>query len=63
MNDQFDTIAASLINGQRRQAAAQMRELDSDELCEMLDNFADVLGSPTLALDAAKTWIRSGVQS
>lgn len=63
MNDQFDTIAASLINGQRRQAAAQMQELDRDELCEMLDNFADVLGSPTLALDAAKTWIRLGVPS
>ena len=59
LQEQFDTIAYSIRNGQRKQAYKQMTEIISEDLCRMIDYFDDELCDPELALDAAKTFIRN----
>lgn len=55
---QFDEICSSMRNGQRRQAYAQMLELDGDERADMLEYFERDLADTALALDAARTFFR-----
>jgi hypothetical protein len=49
----------SIRNGQRGQAFRQMREIEADDLAEMMDYFVNDLADAELALDAAKTYFRS----
>lgn len=58
LRSQYDNIADSIRNGQRRQAYRQMVELDGDELANMLEYFERDLADPRLALDAARTFFR-----
>jgi len=62
MRKQFDEVYDSIVNGQRRQAYSQMRGIGVSDLPEMLDYFADELGRPELAIDAAKTYFRNAAR-
>lgn len=56
--EQFDSVADSIRNGQRKQAYQQMKELDGDERADMLEYFERDLADAALALDAARTFFR-----
>lgn len=58
LREQFDAVAGSIRNGQRRQAFSQMQELDGDERADMLEYFERDLADTALALDAARTFFR-----
>lgn len=59
---QFDEVADSLRNGQRKQAYRQMREIGLNYLPEMLDYFSADLADADLALTAAKTYFRNAAK-
>lgn len=56
LREQYDAIFDSMINGQRRQAFAQMEELRLSELPDLLDYMAGELGRPEMAIDCAKVY-------
>ena len=58
LRSQFDAVHDSIINGQRTQAYSQMKEIGMYDLPEMLEYFAEDLGNPELAIDAARTYFR-----
>lgn len=59
MREQFDHVANSIRNGQRRQAFAQMQEIGTSDIPDLLDYFSQELMDQELALDAAKTYFRN----
>lgn len=58
IHEQFDAVADSIRNGQRKQAYRQMATLDGDERADMLEYFEKDLADAALALDAARTFFR-----
>lgn len=57
--EKFDIIYDSLINGQKKQAVFQMKELSPIEISELLDYFHYDLTKPQLALELSKAYINS----
>ncbi len=55
---QFDEVADSIRNGQRKQAYSQMLAIGCDDLPEMLEYFVSDLQDKDLAIDAAKSYFR-----
>jgi hypothetical protein len=54
----MDEIYASMVNGQRKQAYQQARELGVYEIPYVIDYITNALGRPAVALDLAKTCLR-----
>lgn len=56
MNEHFDTILESLVNGQNKQAVEQMTEMGLGKMPELMDYFAYDLEQPEMAVKAAKVF-------
>lgn len=56
LQEKYDEIYDSLVNGQRRQSVKQAEDMGLDNVPGMLDYFVKDLNQPELAIDFAKTY-------
>ena len=63
MNDLFDSIYQSVVNGQYKRAIKLAEELDGYQLSQLIDFFAYDQGRQALALDFAKSWFRHSIKT